>query len=39
MEFILACSLFINVCYAFPELKKFYLEYQLKKKDTLLYKE
>lgn len=38
MEFILMCSLFVNVCFAIPELKKFYLEYK-KKKDYLLYKD
>tara|TARA_R100000805_G_C3617411_1_gene119612 strand:- start:215 stop:334 length:120 start_codon:yes stop_codon:yes gene_type:complete len=38
MEFILACSLFVNLCFAIPELKKYYLEYK-KKKDTLIYKD
>ena len=34
MDFILACSLFVNVCFAISELKKFYLEYK-KKKDNI----
>ena len=38
MGFILMCSLFVNVCFAIPELKKYYLEYK-KKKDYLLYKD
>ena len=38
MEFILMCSLFVNVCFAIPELKKYYLEYK-KKKNYLLYKD
>jgi len=38
MDFILYCSLFINLCYFIPELKKKYLEYK-KKKDYLLYKD
>tara|TARA_R110000765_G_scaffold141392_1_gene242326 strand:+ start:373 stop:492 length:120 start_codon:yes stop_codon:yes gene_type:complete len=38
MELILICSLFINVCFAVPDLKKRYLEYK-KKKDILLYKD
>jgi len=32
------CSLFVNVCFAIPELKKYYLEYK-KKKNYLLYKD
>lgn len=38
MEFILACSLFVNFIYGIQELKKYYLEYK-KKKDYLLYKD
>lgn len=34
MDFILICSLFVNVCFAIPELKKYYLEYK-KKKDNV----
>ena len=30
MEVILALSLFLNLCYAIPELKKLYLEYKNK---------
>jgi len=38
MEFILACSLFVNVCFSIPELKKYYLEYK-EKNNPLLYKD
>lgn len=38
MEFVLACSLFVNVCFAIPELKKYYLEYN-KNNNPLLYKD
>ena len=38
MDFILFCSLTINLFYALPEVKKFYLEYK-NKKDILLYKD
>ena len=37
MELILALSLFLNLCYTVPELKKIYLEYQNKKNNSLLY--
>ena len=30
MEVILALSLFLNLCYTIPELKKIYLEYKNK---------
>lgn len=38
MELILALSLFLNLCYTLPELKKLYLEYKQKKNNNLLYK-
>jgi len=37
MGLILALSLFLNLCYTLPELKKLYLEYINKKNNTLLY--
>jgi len=37
MEIILALSLFLNLCYTLPELKKLYLEYKEKKNNSLLY--
>lgn len=39
MEFILACSLFVNFIYGFQQLKKYYLEYQEKKNNQLIYKD
>jgi len=36
MEFILACSLFVNVCFAIPELNKYYLEYKNKNNTTII---
>ena len=36
MELILALSLFLNLCYTVPELKKLYLEYK-NKNNTLIY--
>jgi len=37
MELILALSLFLNLCYTIPELKKLYLEYKNKKNNNILY--
>ena len=34
MELILALSLFLNLCYTIPELKKLYLEYKQKKNNS-----
>jgi len=34
MEIILALSLFLNLCYTIPELKKYYLEYKQKKNNS-----
>jgi len=36
MEILLALSLFLNLCYTVPELKKLYLEYKNKKSNPLL---
>ena len=37
MEFILACSLLVNFIFAYPEVKKYYLEYKNKKNNALIY--
>ena len=37
MELILALSLFLNLCYTIPELKKLYLEYKQKKNNNIIY--
>jgi len=38
MDLILALSLFLNLCYTIPELKKLYLEWK-NKNNRLIYKD